>query len=272
MQNTASPDQIDWDAIDSLYDNARDADVTGDTDRAIALYRQILGADPDDHLGVSLRLARLTGEPLKNAPSAYVATLFDQHADVFETILVDELGYTVPLLIAEALRDLKLGPFPTFLDLGCGTGLCATALETLTETRTGIDLAPTMVEIADELELYQNLYTGDAVAFLSSEEASGPYDLITAADVLPYLGDLEPLFVGLKAQTKEGSVIALSSESHDGPEPFLVGEHKRFAHSPTYLTKLCDRHGWTIQQRDAITVRLEQDEPVPGELIIARRD
>ena len=185
MQNTASPDQIDWDAIDSLYDNARDADVTGDTDRAIALYRQILGADPDDHLGVSLRLARLTGETLMNAPSAYVATLFDQHADVFETILVDELGYTVPLLIAEALRDLKLGPFPTFLDLGCGTGLCATARETLTEARTGIDLAPTMVEIADELELYQHLYTGDAVAFLSSEEAAGPYALVTAADVLP---------------------------------------------------------------------------------------
>lgn len=271
MQTSSPAQPVDWDAIDALYDTARQADVAGDTDRAVALYRQILSADPDDHLGVSLRLARLTGEPLAGAPSAYVATLFDQHADVFEAILVDELGYTVPLMTAEALRDLKLGPFPTFLDLGCGTGLCATALEALTETRTGIDLAPTMVEIADELELYQTLYTGDAVAFLSSDEAAGPYDLITAADVLPYLGDLKPLFAGLTAQTSQGSVIALSSESHDGPDDFTVGEHKRFAHSPAYLTKLCDRHGWTILRRDAITVRLEQDEPVPGELIIARR-
>ncbi|MBO6673854.1 MAG: methyltransferase domain-containing protein [Rhizobiales bacterium] len=263
---------IDWDAVDALYDEAHKADVTGDTERAIALYRQLMATDPDDHLGVSLRLAKITGEHPAKAPNAYVAALFDQTADRFDSILVDELGYNVPLLIADGLKTLDLGPFAKWLDLGCGTGLCAMALEDVTETRIGVDLAPTMIEIAAELEIYQDLYVGEAVAFLRSEEATGPYTLITAADVLPYLGDLDPLFTALGDVTESGTVLAFSSEHLESDAwDFQVGEHKRFAHSSACLTRTMKKYGWKPLRIDRITVRLEQGEPVPGELVFAQR-
>lgn len=263
---------IDWDAMDALYDEARQADVTGNTEQAVTLYRQLMVNDPDDHLGVSLRLAKLTGEHPAKAPNAYVAALFDQTADRFDAILVDELGYNVPLLIADGLKALTLGPFETWLDLGCGTGLCAIALEDVTVKRTGVDLAPTMIEIADELEIYNDLYVGEAVAFLRSQEAVGPYNLITAADVLPYLGDLDPLFTALSDVTAPGSVLAFSSEHLPGDAwDFQVGEHKRFAHSSACLVRTMKKHGWKPLRIDRITVRLEQDVPVPGELVIAQR-
>ncbi|MFK7791309.1 MAG: class I SAM-dependent methyltransferase [Devosiaceae bacterium] len=264
--------EIDWDAIDTLYDRARDADVTGDTQTAIRLYRELLIRDRDDHLGVSLRLARLTDERPDKAPNAYVAALFDQTADRFDSILVDELGYNVPLLIADRLKALGLGPFNGWLDLGCGTGLCAMALEDVTSKRVGIDLAPTMVDIAAELEIYDDLFVGEVVAFLKSQQAPGPYQLITAADVLPYIGDLDPLFQAMGDVTQSGSVLAFSSEHLPGDAwDFQVGKHKRFAHTSGCLKRTLERHNWQLLQNDAITVRLEQDEPVAGELVFAQR-
>lgn len=263
---------INWDAMDALYDQAREADVTGDTQRAIRLYRELLLRDSEDHLGVSLRLARLTDERPNKAPNAYVAALFDQTADRFDAILVDELGYNVPLLITDRLKALGLGPFDGWLDLGCGTGLCAMALEEVTTKRVGVDLAPTMVEIAAELEIYDQLFVGEVVAFLKSGKTSGPYQLVTAADVLPYIGDLDPLFAALDPVTQTGSILAFSSEHLPGDAwDFQVGKHKRFAHTSGCIARTLAKHGWTLLASDAITVRLEQDEPVPGELVFAQR-
>ena len=260
----------DWDRVDALYDSARRADVTGDTATAIRLYRDLLTLDPKDHLGVALRLAPLTGDAPAKAPDAYVATLFDQTAERFDAILVDELGYAVPLMIADRLAALGLGPFARWLDLGCGTGLCAMALEDVTGTRIGVDLAPTMVEIADELELYDALYIGEIVAFLTAQPAEA-CDLVTAADVLPYLGDVDPLLGALARHVKPGSVLALSTErASDAVGSFAVGPHKRFAHASAYLADRLSAHGWLTLARDDIVVRTEQDAPVPGELIVAR--
>lgn len=289
-QNSDEPDwqdEPDWDAIDALYDDARKAEDAGDHQKAIALYRDILAKDRDDHLGVALRLAPLSGQRLTKAPSAYIATLFDQNAEMFDAILVDELEYGVPLLIADALTKTGLtktglakpgltkpglGPFPNWLDLGCGTGLCAMALEDVTTTRTGVDLAPTMIEIADELELYQHLYIGEAVAFLENLEQGTPFDLVTAADVLPYVGDVEPMLTALAKHVRQGTVLALSTEHlADAEATYEVGAHKRFAHSSTYLANQLKDNGWTVLRTDAITVRLEQNVPVPGELILAQK-
>ncbi|MBV6658063.1 MAG: methyltransferase domain-containing protein [Devosiaceae bacterium] len=267
---TAPP--VDWDAIDALYDAAQAAEVTGDTATAIAHYRDLLARDPDDHVGASLRLARLTKDQPAKAPDAYVAALFDQVAERFDAILVDELGYAVPLMIADQLKARKAGPFEAWLDLGCGTGLCAMALEDMTTARWGVDLAPTMVEIAGELELYDRLFVGEAVRFLEQLEPAQSFDLVTAADVLPYIGDVEPLLAALARHTRPGSVLALSTEALVGAqEPYALGAFKRFAHNPAALSAALERAGWQVESQEPVIVRLEQEEPVAGELIIARR-
>ncbi|MEM6384052.1 MAG: methyltransferase domain-containing protein [Pseudomonadota bacterium] len=265
---------IDWDEVDAIYDAARKADVTGDTATATVLYRQLLTIDPDDHLGVILRLSRLDGTLPEKAPDAYVATLFDQVAERFEAILVDQLGYAVPLMISQMLTERGVPASNRWLDLGCGTGLCAMALEDQTAHRVGVDLAPTMVEIASELDLYQELATGEIVEFLVNRPIAAPFDLVTAADVLPYVGALEPLLAALGTHVSAGSHFVFSTEAlgEDSPcEGFALGEHKRFAHKRRYYETALNAHGWTVEAAKSVMVRLEQEEPVMGDLVLARK-
>ena len=106
------------------------------------------------------------GETPVRAPDAYVETLFDQHADVFEDVLVEQLGYHVPMLVRQRLQDLKLGPFKRMLDLGCGTGLTGSALNDLCEEMIGIDISENMVVIADEKDVYETLFVAEVEDFL----------------------------------------------------------------------------------------------------------
>ena len=130
------------------------------------------------------------------APPAYVATLFDQNAASFDDMLVEQLGYAVPMLVRERVAALELGPWQRMLDLGCGTGLTGASMTDLAGDITGVDLAEAMLAEADERGCYDTLYVAEAVDFLTEADDS-PWDLITATDVLPYLGALEPFFEGV---------------------------------------------------------------------------
>ena len=104
----------------------------GEHDAAIAAFRKARRADPDDRHGASLRLMRLGAEQLADMPQAYVQALFDQYAPRFEAALVDDLGYRGPSLLFKAVLSVRAAArkpafFKRAIDLGCGTGLAATA-------------------------------------------------------------------------------------------------------------------------------------------------
>ena len=125
----------------------------GERDAAIAAFRKAREADPDDRHGASLRLMLLGAEKLSDMPPAYVRALFDQYAPKFESALVDDLGYRGPALLFKAVlaaRHAVRKPafFKRAIDLGCGTGLAATAFAREVDHFTGIDLSPRMIEKA----------------------------------------------------------------------------------------------------------------------------
>ncbi|MBY4630560.1 class I SAM-dependent DNA methyltransferase [Rhizobium croatiense] len=266
--------KIDEEALAEAYNRALALEKAGDVDAAVAAYEEVLAIDPDDHGGAAVRIAAMgRGETPAKAPDAYIETLFDQHAEVFEDVLVDQLGYHVPMLVRQRLQQLKLGPFKRLLDLGCGTGLTGGALRDLCEDMTGIDISEKMVEIAHEKDLYETLFVAEVEDFLEDNDEEA-FDIIAATDVLPYLGALEPLFFGAAENLTAGGLFIFSSETL--PEEilagraYMVGPHHRFAHADAYVRERLTATGFELVEISDINVRMEDGQPTPGHLVIAR--
>ncbi|CDN94311.1 class I SAM-dependent DNA methyltransferase [Agrobacterium tumefaciens] len=266
--------KIDEEALAEAYNRALALEKAGDVDAAVKAYEEVLAIDPDDHGGAAVRIAAMgRGETPPKAPDAYVETLFDQHAEAFEDILVEQLGYAVPMMVRQRLQALNLGPFKRLLDLGCGTGLTGEALRDMADDITGIDISENMVEIAHEKDLYETLYVAEAEDFLEDNDDEA-FDIITATDVLPYLGALEPLFFGAAENLNPGGLLIFSSETL--PEatmagrPYIVGPHQRFAHAETYVRERLAATGFEILEVTDINVRMQDGNPTPGHLVIAK--
>jgi predicted TPR repeat methyltransferase len=266
--------KIDEEALAEAYNRALALEKSGGVEAAVAAYREVLSLDPEDHGGAAVRIASMGhGETPDKASDAYVTTLFDQHADVFEDVLVEQLGYSVPMMVRQRLQALGLGPFESLLDLGCGTGLTGGALRDMAASVTGVDLSENMVEIAHEKEIYDALYVAEAVDYLEDND-DGPFDLVTATDVLPYLGGLEALFFGAAEAMRPGGLFIFSSETlpdtvFDGRR-YMVGPHQRFAHSRAYIEERLDATGFDPVDVTDIVVRMEEGAPIAGHLVVAR--
>lgn len=261
---------VDLDALAEAYGRALELEKAGALEAAAAAYREMLAIDPLDRGGASVRLAGIGyGETPDKAPGAYVAMLFDQHAETFDNTLVDQLGYSAPLELAEMMRPHLPQPCHRLLDLGCGTGLFGEAMERKVTHMTGIDLAEGMIEIAGEKELYDELYVGDVEMFLAETDAP-PWDLIAATDLLPYLGRLDGLFARVARRLAPGGLFAFSTERLEGDlQPgFAVGPHHRFAHTDAYVAQLSRAQELIRLATQPIIVRYEEGPPVPGQLFV----
>lgn len=273
-QDTDAQDDLD-DALAEAYNRGLDAEKSGDLDGAEAAYREVLALDPSDHGGVQVRLAVMGRGPTPDAaPAAYVATLFDQNAADFDEILVDQLGYAVPMLVRERFDILGLGPFQRMLDLGCGTGLTGVSMADRTAHITGVDLSELMLDEAHERGCYDGLYVADAVAFLEDSEPQDEpdWDLIAATDVLPYLGALDRFVAGVAARLSTGGVLVMSTEAQpDMQDDFMIGPKHRYAHRQAYLDRLLTGSGFAVLETLPIIVRYDDGAPIAGALITARR-
>src|ERR1700684_3079364 len=169
----------------------------GERDASIAAFRHAVIADPDDRHGAKLRLMLLGAEQLSDMPPAYVRALFDQYAPKFETALVDDLGYRGPALLFKAVLSARAAVnkpafFKRAIDLGCGTGLAATAFAREGDHFTGLDLSPRMIERARVTGLYAELEVADMLAGLRGKPDASA-DLILAADAMVYVADMLPV-------------------------------------------------------------------------------
>ncbi|MEX6507488.1 methyltransferase [Jiella sp. M17.18] len=267
---------IDEAALEEAYGRALTAEKAGRRQEAADAYRRCIDIDPDDHVGARLRLAALgCGETPPSAGDAYVATLFDQHAEAFEDILVRQLAYDVPALLAARIAAVAPGPYRRMLDLGCGTGLAGRALKPFAETIIGVDLSEGMIEACFDAGVYDHLYIGEAVGFLEDFEEDEPFDLIVGTDVIPYLGDLDPLLAGVAGRLAPNGVFGVSTETFSpddaGGEAFAVGPDHRFHHREGYVRSRLAANGFAILDLQPITVRQENGRPAPGHLVVARR-
>jgi predicted TPR repeat methyltransferase len=244
--------------------------AAGRHDEAIAAYRQAKedGADPTT---VDYLLAALgAGTAPAASPPDYVAALFDQYAPRFDRHLVGELAYRTPELLAQALaRHTSAAADKDVLDLGCGTGLCGPLLRPYAQRLEGVDLSPAMLERAAATGVYDGLACADIVRFLASDGRK--WDVLAAADVLVYVGDLAPLFAAAHAALRPGGLFAFSVEALEAGT-FALRPSGRFAHAAPYLQALAREHGFALRELAPCTLRRDSDGDVAGLLALLARE
>jgi predicted TPR repeat methyltransferase len=246
----------------------------GEHDAATAAFRKARQADPEDRHGASLRLMLLGAQQLSDMPRAYVRTLFDQYAPRFETALVDDLGYRGPSLLFKAVlaaRHAVRKPafFKRGIDLGCGTGLAASAFASEVDHFIGIDLSPRMIERSRASGLYAQLEVSDMVEGLRGRPDASA-DLILAADAMVYLSDLAPLLREAARVLTAGGLIAFTLETHGGGG-VILGEGLRYAHGAGYVRAALGEAGLALSRLDDLSARNEDNAPVPGLVVVATR-
>jgi predicted TPR repeat methyltransferase len=203
-------------------------------------------------------------------PPGYVTRLFDDFAATFERRLVDELKYCVP----EALRAAVARHWPSqppndldVLDLGCGTGLVGKQFRDVTRRLTGVDLSPEMLAEAQRSGVYDRLIGDDVVHFMATDD--GQYDVILAADLFIYIGDLGELFAVAAARLRPGGLFAFSIETQQ--QRYVLRRTRRYAHSLEYIRELADSHVFEWREARSASLRLGEEGPVEGHLVVLKR-
>jgi len=205
------------------------------------------------------------------APAAYVRELFDRYAARFDADLEGRLGYRTPGLLAGLIEAAGIAPEAArrVLDLGCGTGLSGLALKRFARKLTGLDLSPRMLAEARKRGIYDTLEEADLLAWLPAQR--GRFDLIAAADVLNYLGDLAPALAAMAAALAEGGHAAFSIEAGEG-KAYAIGPGMRYRHDPSHVAALAEAAGFRIIARESATLREEKGVPVGGVLFLLLRE
>lgn len=235
-------------------------------------FRQALVVCPN-HPEARYLLAALGGadEPLV-APPDYVARLFDDYAEVFDTHLVEKLKYRTPEALFDAVqaatggrRDLAV------LDLGCGTGLCGSLFRSWSRTLAGVDLSPKMIAKARARGVYDKLDVAELTTVLRKAEVA--WDLVIAADVFVYIGDLSPVFEGVVQALRPGGTFSFSVEAAKPEESggYILRNTGRYAHAQGYVAELTRQFGFVLVSREELCIRQDGDQAILGSIYVLRR-
>ena len=89
------------------------------------------------------------------------ADYYDAFASTYDTDFAGTLGWHYPAAIVAAYRNAETETDTPIVDIGCGTGLVASALNLPREQIDGVDISAEMLRVSEEKELYRSLYRVD---------------------------------------------------------------------------------------------------------------
>lgn len=206
-------------------------------------------------------------ETVSRAPRAYVEALFDRYAASFDRHMKGLLQYRIPGFLRRHLKGQakQRGGFGRMLDVGCGTGLAGEALRDMVRHMTGVDIAGNILERAAHKGIYDQLVQDDFQRYL--DVVAEDYDLIVAADVFIYIGNLDPVLAVIRERLSPSGCLAFSIEKNTGGA-FRLQRSGRFAHSRDYIARLADKHGFIIETARPVPVRMENNQWVGGLLFV----
>lgn len=250
-------------------------------DAAILHYQACVAIEPEDTFGARLKLAEFGVVPIpEKAPAAFVRALFDDYAPQFDAALLGDLSYKGPQVLMEAIAR-GTGPeshWPPparsldILDAGCGTGLASAVLSPLARCLTGVDLSPAMLTKAAERRVYDHLEEADVVDAMRVRPDC--HDLIFAADVLVYVGDLRPVLAAAHSSLRRGGMFAFTVERQDGRCAKgwrLDAATRRYRHSPDWVLRAASDLGFAVLTAEDTFTRRNAGIDVPGLAVVLQR-
>jgi SAM-dependent methyltransferase len=104
---------------------------------------------------------------------------YDEFASSYDAEFADALGWQYPAAVVATYRDMAIPTDTPIADIGCGTGLVASALNIPQEQVDGIDISSEMLRVAEEKELYRSLYQVDLTTAL--DEIKNDYGAVLSA-------------------------------------------------------------------------------------------
>jgi predicted TPR repeat methyltransferase len=218
-----------------------------------------LGGDPELN-GYYLASVRV-GDTMITPPRRYIEALFDDYAADFQSHLVETLGYRGFEVLLKPLLDTGKR-YRHVLDLGCGTGLCGPLIAPQADIIDGVDVSNAMLEQARKLGVYRELIHAELGEFLAATALR--LDLILAADVFIYVGDLATVFRSVRRILEPGGCLAFTVELAKIGQDIQLLPSLRYAHSEAYIRRLADEARFTSVRISEAPIRHDQTTPIMG--------
>jgi predicted TPR repeat methyltransferase len=254
------------------YSYGRSLAAMGCIKLASEIFQRWIEAEPDNPIAQHLACATLGRQEADRASREYVCALFNGCAERFDGILA-RLQYTGPQILLAVLQEVARHPASGWdvLDVGCGTGLVGAAMRPVSRRLVGVDLSSGMLELARKRGVYDELVEADLIDYLTA--TSNRFDVVTASDVLTYLGDLSAFFQSVARVLRPGGLIAVAVESLEGDvkgQTYRLNATGRFSHTAQYLRSQMEGLGLSIACLRDVVMREEGSRPVPSLVAVGR--
>lgn len=204
----------------------------------------------------------------------YIEELFDVFASDFDSVLKD-LNYDSPNIIAQYLKGYladKKNEKLSFLDLGCGSGLCGKYLKKIFKKSrlVGVDISSQMLLKAKEKNVYDELVKNDITDCFCGDNLK--FDVVVASDVFTYFGNLDSVFKKVDSLLCKKGVFAFTvSENNLNKKDYFLMPSSRFVHSIKYVENMLKKYDFSIIKNECKILRKEGDKDVMGRVFLVEK-
>jgi SAM-dependent methyltransferase len=197
-----------------------------------------------DELNKIIHLHELADQPvnLDNLTFKFNSTSIEYEAGRRNAV------YKTPEFIFNEVRRIKPLKYNSVLDLGCGTGLSGILFRDFTEYLSGVDLSVEMMALALDKKIYNELSEEDILQFLS-KSVTNRWDVIIAASVFIYFGDLCKLFEQIYRVLNINGVVCFDLNDDPNNDYYSVFSLNglQFQHGKNYVLSCAKKVGLQVE-------------------------